>query len=101
MSAAQGIDPGELPAVPALTCDSRHIDAQSYALTTRAQSQIVNEDRSNSSSTYAASDPSKVSIRPMGIGPLAYQQRVRFTLVKFVDPAGRIKLPKASRSAGW
>ena len=46
-------------------------------------------------------DPSTVSVRPMGIGPLAYQQRVRFTLVKFVDPAGRIKLPKASRSAGW
>jgi hypothetical protein len=46
-------------------------------------------------------DPTKVSVRPMGIGPLAYQQRVRFTLVKFVDPAGRIKLPKASRSAGW
>lgn len=46
-------------------------------------------------------DPTNVSIRPMGIGPLAYQQRVRHTLVKFVDPAGRIKLPKASRSAGW
>jgi hypothetical protein len=46
-------------------------------------------------------DPLNVSVRPMGIGPLAYQQRVRFTLVKFVDPAGRIKLPKASRSAGW
>jgi hypothetical protein len=37
----------------------------------------------------------------MGIGPLDYQQRIRDTLVKFVDPAGRIKLPKASRSAGW
>jgi hypothetical protein len=37
----------------------------------------------------------------MGIGPLDYQQRIRYTLVKFVDPAGRIKLPKASRSAGW
>jgi hypothetical protein len=46
-------------------------------------------------------DPLNVSVHPMGIGPLAYQQRVRFTLVKFVDPAGRIKLPKASRSAGW
>lgn len=46
-------------------------------------------------------DPLNVSVRPMGIGPLAYQQRVRFTLVKFVDPTGRIKLPKASRSAGW
>lgn len=46
-------------------------------------------------------DPTHVSVRPMGIGPLAYQQRVRFTLAKFVDPAGRIKLPRASRSAGW
>lgn len=46
-------------------------------------------------------DPTSGSVRPMGIGPLAYQQRVRFTLAKFVDPAGRIKLPRATRSAGW
>jgi hypothetical protein len=46
-------------------------------------------------------DPSKIEVRTMGIGPLAYQQRVRYTLVKFVDPAHRIKLPRASRSAGW
>jgi hypothetical protein len=46
-------------------------------------------------------DPWKADVRTMGIGPLAYQQRVRATLVKFVDPAGRIRLPKASRSAGW
>jgi len=46
-------------------------------------------------------NPWKAEVRTMGIGPLAYQQRVRFTLVKFVDPAGRITLPKASRSAGW
>jgi hypothetical protein len=46
-------------------------------------------------------EPWKVSVRPMGIGPLNFQQRVRYTLVKFVDPAGRIALPKASRSAGW
>jgi len=46
-------------------------------------------------------DPWKVYVRTMGIGPLDYQQRIRYTLVKFVDPAGRIKLPKASRSAGW
>ncbi len=46
-------------------------------------------------------DPWKADVRTIGIGPLAYQQRVRFTLAKFVDPAGRIKLPKASRSAGW
>jgi hypothetical protein len=46
-------------------------------------------------------DPWKADVRTMGIGPLDYQERVRDTLVKFVDPAGRIKLPKASRSAGW
>ena len=46
-------------------------------------------------------DPSNLDVRTMGIGPFDYQQRIRYTLVKFVDPAGRIKLPKASRSAGW
>jgi hypothetical protein len=46
-------------------------------------------------------DPWNVDVRTMGIGPLAYQERVRYTLVKFVDPARRIALPKASRSAGW
>jgi hypothetical protein len=51
--------------------------------------------------TRDSRDPWNVSLRTMGIGPLAYQQRIRFTLVKFVDPTGRIGLPKASRSAGW
>jgi len=47
-------------------------------------------------------DPEKdIQILPVGIGPLAYQERVRRTLVKFVDPERRIALPKASRSAGW
>jgi hypothetical protein len=46
-------------------------------------------------------DPWKVDVRTMGIGPLAYQERVRYTLVEFVDPGRRIALPKASRSAGW
>ena len=46
-------------------------------------------------------DPWKVDVRTMGIGPLAYQERVRRTLVRFVDPERRIALPKASRSAGW
>ena len=46
-------------------------------------------------------DPWKVDTRATGFGPLAYQQRVRDTLVQFVDPSGRIGLPKASRSAGW
>lgn len=46
-------------------------------------------------------DHRKVDVRTFGIGPLGYQNRVRYTLVKFVDPEGRIRLPKASRSAGW
>ena len=46
-------------------------------------------------------DPWKLDVRTMGIGPLAYQERVRRTLVAFVDPDKRIVLPKASRSAGW
>lgn len=46
-------------------------------------------------------DPSNVSIRPIGMGPFDYNQRVRYTIAKHIDPAGRIKLPKASRSAGW
>jgi hypothetical protein len=35
------------------------------------------------------------------MGPFDYNQRVRYTIAKHVDPSGRIKLPKASRSAGW
>ena len=46
-------------------------------------------------------DPWKLDVRTMGIGPLAYQERIRRTLVAFVDPDKRIVLPKASRSAGW
>ena len=45
-----------------------------------------------------SSDP---SIRGIGIGPTAYQDRVRRTLMAVVDPQGRIKLPKAARGAGW
>jgi hypothetical protein len=45
-------------------------------------------------------DPWHMDVRKIGVGPLAYQERVRRTLVKFVDPDGRIKLPKASRW-GW
>jgi hypothetical protein len=41
------------------------------------------------------------SVRGIGIGPTAYQDRVRRTLVAVVDPGRRIKLPKASRGAGW
>jgi hypothetical protein len=46
-------------------------------------------------------DPWKVDVRATGIGPLAYQERVRRTIAAMVDPVGRIALPKASRSAGW
>jgi hypothetical protein len=46
-------------------------------------------------------DPWKVDVHTVGIGPLAYQERVRRTLVALVDPERRIALPKASRSAGW
>ena len=46
-------------------------------------------------------DPWKIDVHTVGIGPLAYQERVRRTLVAIVDPDRRIALPKASRSAGW
>ena len=46
-------------------------------------------------------DPWKMDVRVVGIGPLAFQERVRRTLVALVDPERRIALPKASRSAGW
>ena len=45
--------------------------------------------------------PERTSVRPYGMGPFDYNQRVRYTLAKHIDPAGRIRLPKASRSAGW
>jgi hypothetical protein len=46
-------------------------------------------------------DPWKMDVRVVGVGPLAFQERVRRTLVALVDPERRIALPKASRSAGW
>jgi len=51
--------------------------------------------------THDPIDPWNVEVRTMAIGPLAYQERVRRTLVAMVDPENRIVLPKASRSAGW
>ncbi|MEW6321853.1 MAG: hypothetical protein AB1635_12315 [Acidobacteriota bacterium] len=41
------------------------------------------------------------SVRGIGIGPTAYQDRIRRTLAAIVDPGGRIALPKARRGAGW
>ncbi len=41
------------------------------------------------------------NVRGIGTGPALFQERVRYTLVKFVDPEGRIKLPKQNRGAGW
>ena len=46
-------------------------------------------------------DPWKIDVHTVGIGPLAYQERVRRMLVTLVDPERHIALPKASRSAGW
>lgn len=37
----------------------------------------------------------------IGRGPADYQDRIRRVLVAEVDPAGRIKLPKQKRGAGW
>ena len=51
--------------------------------------------------TLDSRDPASASLRPVGMGPFDYNQRVRYTIAKHVDPNGRIKLPKASRSAGW
>ena len=46
-------------------------------------------------------DPWNPNVRTIGMGPFDYNLRVRYTIAKHVDPHGRIKLPKASRSAGW
>src|SRR5262249_60809310 len=43
----------------------------------------------------------KGGVRVFGIGPLAYNERIRPTLGKLGEPERRITLPKASRSAGW
>ena len=43
----------------------------------------------------------KDDVRVFGIGPLSYNERIRYTLAKLVDPERHITLPKASRSAGW
>jgi hypothetical protein len=37
----------------------------------------------------------------VGRGPASYQDRIRLVLVAEADPAGRIKLPKQKRGAGW
>lgn len=41
------------------------------------------------------------TVTGIGIGPTSYQDRVRRVLVAAVDPAGRIRLPKQKRGAGW
>ena len=43
----------------------------------------------------------KDDVRVFGMGPLSYNERVRWTLIRFFDPERRIATPKASRSAGW
>ena len=37
----------------------------------------------------------------IGRGPASYQDRIRMVLVSEIDRAGRIKLPKQKRGAGW
>jgi hypothetical protein len=48
-------------------------------------------------------DPSErwTNVRGIGLGPYDYQQRVRDTIVRFIDPAGRIKRTSSGRGAGW
>jgi hypothetical protein len=41
------------------------------------------------------------NLRGIGIGPAAFQQRVRATLVEIFDLAGRVRLPAQKRGAGW
>jgi hypothetical protein len=41
-----------------------------------------------------------VFVRPPAVGPAAYQERVRGTLIQFFDSEGRIKVPPQRRS-GW
>ncbi len=48
------------------------------------------------------SDRHKTTVTGVGLGPVDYQERVRWFLVKFFDPEGRISLPKPpGRGAGW
>ncbi len=41
-----------------------------------------------------------VFVRPASVGPAAYQERVRGTLIQLFDPEGRIKVPP-QRRFGW
>jgi hypothetical protein len=41
------------------------------------------------------------NVRGIGLGPYDYQHRVRDTIVRFVDPEGRIRLTSSGRGAGW
>ena len=42
-----------------------------------------------------------INLRGIGLGPYDYNHRVRDTIVRFVDPARRIKLTSSGRGAGW
>ncbi len=49
-----------------------------------------------------ATDPRKETVSGIGVGPVDYQERVRWFLVRFFDPDGRISLPKPpGPGAGW
>ncbi len=50
---------------------------------------------------YGISGPrGPVFVRPAAVGPAAYQERVRGTLIQLFDPEGRIKVPP-QRRFGW
>ena len=42
-----------------------------------------------------------INVRGFGLGPYDYNHRVRDIIVRFVDPARRIKLTSSGRGAGW
>ncbi len=47
-------------------------------------------------------DPHKKTVSGVGLGPVEFQERLRWFLVKFFDPEGRISLPKPpGPGAGW
>jgi hypothetical protein len=49
-----------------------------------------------------STDPRKATVTGVGLGPVDYQERLRWFLVRFFDPEGRISLPKPpGRGAGW
>jgi hypothetical protein len=46
-------------------------------------------------------DPRSWSLAMRGRGPASYQDLVRRTMVKFVDPERRIRIPPSHPGVGW